>query len=219
MKTSKFTYRIFSLCICYAILFVTACGFSCFVISEMIVHLSELQFLWFSKSFYSFLILDAICLIGVFLSGQNGIRTVIFCFSCIFPLLIQYLLPSSFPILLLVWSGTMLAAGTLTYGLSQVFSIIWVMGILTIGYFLPIQESFITPDPRRLPLLEFLTLVFLVLLIGILTATAQQSLRKFKNSQERFIHEAHTNKQLSAFNAKLQAYAKKTKEKTNNVKI
>lgn len=113
----------------------------------------------------------------------------------------------------------MLAAGTLTYGLSQVFSIIWVMGILTIGYFLPIQESFITPDPRRLPLLEFLTLVFLVLLIGILTATAQQSLRKFKNSQERFIHEAHTNKQLSAFNAKLQAYAKKTKEKTNNVKI
>lgn len=214
MKTSKFTYRIFSLCFCCAILLVTAFGFSCFVVSEMVGRLSELQFSWFSKSFYSFLVLDTICLIGVFLFKQNGARTILLCLSCIFPLLIQYLLPGSFPILLLVWSGTMLAAGTLIHGPPQILSVLWVMGILMIGYILPMPESFVTPDPGILPHLEFYTMTILILLIGILTVTAQQSLLKFKNSQEKLIHEAQTNKQLSSFNTKLQSYAKKTKQES-----
>lgn len=205
-------YQYIGICFSLIILLALAIGFS-FLLSpkQLFSHFSDLQLDWLTKSFYTFLILQAISLLGIFLINNYIYRTVILCLSCAFPFLLYYLIPYSLPILLLSWAATMLIAGTFLKGSSQVFSMLWILCVNSLGYMIHIPESFLNPSGKILSSFEYTTCILIIFILGLSTAFTQYTRTLFVTTREKWMHENQTNKQLSSFNTKLQAFTKQAK--------
>lgn len=99
----------------------------------------------------------------------------------------------------------------------QMFSYIWIISMCGLGYLVPLQDNFLNPGRDRLSWFEFLVLLILLILLSLLLMITQQARTLFLITRDKLVHETQTNRQLSSFNAKLQTYAKRTKEETASI--
>lgn len=209
--------QVISISISLTLLAVSMLGFQQYLLPKHASILSDVQTTWLLQSFYVFLCFDALCVVTIIWLKDEGLRAFLLCLSCLFPVLIQLVIPYSFAILLLVWSCTITVAGFVLTHHIQAFSLIWILCMCSLGHLVPLQDNFLNPGSERLSWFEFLILLIILILLSLLLIITQQARTLFLTTRDRLVHESQTNRQLSSFNAKLQTYAKQTKEETASI--